>query len=339
MAKFNGRQLKDELIITSAIGNVNDLSNSLIKFTGDPSGISALDQSQLIQNGSSAAADQWQSITPGVAGYLDKVAIENRSGVTATGVIVSAYDGIGSGGALLAQETGITINHGELKEVIFTTKAFRDKSQQYSIGVSGANWGWGINTAGGYPGGTFKGTASDAVFKTFVDIGSGVILDSTGTIFNVSSQSLNLSNIPLVLANVSAQVDDVTGDGTLVTLPCDNVTYNHGGDYNNLTFIFTARVTGMYEINPQAWLRTVVATHTTGILYITTTSQSIRIYQGNPANERDVSDDLSINGSVKVKLFATDTVECQVVIAGNPKSVDIGIVGVTQLAINLISTT
>lgn len=330
-----GHGQKEKFAKTFGSGNIA-ATTSKFRLNVD-SGIDTLDQSYTpIWDAAAGATPQWQSITPGLSGSLTKVSIENASGIGATNCTVSIFEGIGINGRLIAQETGISAAHNVLTDVPITTPPEVLSTSVITMQVSGTDWAWGIKTVGGYGGGSYKGGSSDAVFRTYVDTGYNFEFTSGGSLL-YDAPALNLSGIPLVLANVSSQVNDVTGDGTLVTLPCDNEIVDHGNRYNNVTFIFTATETGIYEVNPQLWLRAIAAAHTAGVVYITTTSDSYRIYQGNPNNEKGTGNDFAINSKIMTKLTATDTVQCQFAISGGTKTVDIGVIGTTQLAIKLIS--
>jgi hypothetical protein len=325
------------------LSNVGETLGGVLRLYNG-TGTLTLDQSFLLSNAASAAATQWQSLTAGLSGLLDKVSIQNQSGITATSVIVSIYAGTGIGGQLLSQETGITAPNGVLTDVTLTTKPHIVSGQVYTIQVSGSNWNWAIQVGGGYPGGSYRGGADDAKFRTYVDIGYELFFDRPGKIFHnatdytFSGQNLNFSGIPLVLVTLPSIQVDQTGDGTLFTIPYTNVIKNHGGHYNTGTYIFTAPVTGTYRVGVNTWLRDVGAGHTSGIGYITTTTNSHRYYQGSPANHRDASNEMVMNGYIETQLTASDTLQSQVVVSNSTKTVDISTTGITQLSINLLST-
>lgn len=137
-------------------------------------------------------------------------------------------------------------------------------------------------------------------------------------------------------ARVSATIPNVTGDGTNYTIIFDDDTINIGSHYNPITGIFTAPVTGLYTFYTNQWLRAINVAHTSGLAFIATTTQLIRIYQGNPGVEKGAASDMSINGAVLVKLTATDTVSSQISIAAFTKTIDVSNIGETIFGGQLI---
>jgi hypothetical protein len=302
------------------------------------SGIDTLDQSHLTFDGASVLSDQWQSVTAGITGALSKVSVQNGSGITATNCVVTIYEGISSSGNVIAQESGLSFPHSVLIDVPLTIKPHLLNTDIFTIGVVGDNFDWHINTTGGYPGGSFKGTSSDAVFRTYIDTGSELALTDSGILL-YTGKELNLANIPLSLYNLSAQQPAVTGDGTIYTMFWDNKNVDHGGNYNPGTGIFTVDVSGFYEIGINSLLGGIGSSHTAGFLYVITTANNYRPYVGNPANERNVSTNrLAINKTIRTYLAATDTVQCQLQVNGTAKTVSLDVVNVSNFYVKLLST-
>ena len=79
---------------------------------------------------------------------------------------------------------------------------------------------------------------------------------------------------PLVSAYCSANVLNVTGDGTLYTVIFDAEITDRDGNYNAGTGVFTAPVTGYYLVLPRVLLYGLVVTHTTSYLQIASSNRS-----------------------------------------------------------------
>jgi hypothetical protein len=314
MSNINGKQLDDELIVTEGIGNINDLSTNQLNFS-KPSGISAIDQSQLVDNASSADSDQWQSVTQGVTGCLDKVTIQNNSGLTATSVIVTIYEGIGSGGVVLSQETGITAPHNTLTDVILTTKPFLKNTDTLSIGVSGTNWAWAINTAGGYGGGSFKGGPNDAIFKTFVDTGFGSKLTNTGI--------NTINNQPYFLADMSSFPTNVTGTGLPYTAIFNNEITDRDNIYDNATGIVTVKTEGIYDFVFGVQLTDFVGTPTRAFAQILTSNFTYQLQDLEPTVCASNGNLFFLNGSIPAEMDIGDTCKVNIIFGGGTLTVDI----------------
>lgn len=128
-----------------------------------------VDQTFALEDSSDASDPAWQSFTAGFNGLLDGVEFKNVSGVLSTGNTVRIYRGVGLSGALLAEETGISAADGVITQVLFTDRFYLTNGSPYTISISGgANFAWAINSAGGYAGGSYMGTAADAVFTTLM---------------------------------------------------------------------------------------------------------------------------------------------------------------------------
>lgn len=76
-------------------------------------------------------------------------------------------------------------------------------------------------------------------------------------------------NQPMLKAYLTASVANVTGDNTIYTVPFDNVVFDVDNNYDNLTGLFTAPVTGKYHIEAMITFSGLVPDYSlaSGIIY------------------------------------------------------------------------
>lgn len=111
--------------------------------------------------------DSWQSFTAGNNDYLSAIEITLAASAPPANSRVDIYSGEGTTGTLLSSTLGLnfvaganTINFGTHVKMVSGTK--------FTIRIRNAGTLlWRTNAAGGYAGGSFNGTAADAVFKTY----------------------------------------------------------------------------------------------------------------------------------------------------------------------------
>ena len=68
------------------------------------------------------------------------------------------------------------------------------------------------------------------------------------------SGDITSSTAPAFMAYNDTTRSNVTGDGTVYTLPYNNETFDRGSDYNNSTYTFTAPVAGAYQFHMQVYI-------------------------------------------------------------------------------------
>lgn len=124
-------------------------------------------------------------------------------------------------------------------------------------------------------------------------------------------------------ANLSAPQSNVTGDGTLYTVVCDNVLVNTGSAYNNTTGVFTAPVTGTYQFSATLTLLNIGALHGVAFFYVVNGSFGNVIgWNGNPFAVAD-SGQVTLNGSVSVHLTSGQTAAMKILVSGSTKTVQV----------------
>lgn len=110
--------------------------------------------------------DSWQSFTPAVTGKLININVTMGTPAPVANSIISIYEGEGTTGILLARETGINLAIGA-NLIQIGGRPTLTTGLKYSIRIQNAGAVfWRTNAAGGYAGGSYNGTAADAVFST-----------------------------------------------------------------------------------------------------------------------------------------------------------------------------
>ena len=111
-----------------------------------------------------------------------------------------------------------------------------------------------------------------------------------------------------VLAEVSAQVSDVTGDGTVYTVIFNNAITDVNSDYNTGTGIFTAPVTGTYDVDVIVRTSDIRTGNNGGLLDIVTSNRTYEVELLNPrAVNYGAQNAYAFSGSIKADMDASDT--------------------------------
>lgn len=154
-------------------------------------------------------------------------------------------------------------------------------------------------------------------------------VNATNTyIVPTAANEVTMPSQPAFLGYLSAQDNNVTGDGTGYFLgTTGNVmteVFDQNADFNAATGIFTAPVTGRYTLEAGVYLLGYDGTQTNSSMDIATSNGTYRIFQHNPTNARTAANETIESGGVLCDMDAADTARVQGSSAGGNKVVDVG---------------
>jgi hypothetical protein len=122
----------------------------------------------------------------------------------------------------------------------------------------------------------------------------------------------------------SANIQDITGDGTTYTIPFPTEGYDVGGGYDPGSGTFTAPAAGYYLLTGAITFQTADPNHTAANLNIATTDFTFRIWEGNPYAARAIGNDhITATFSTIAYLNVGDTAYVSIQVSGGGKSVDV----------------
>jgi len=134
---------------------------------------------------------------------------------------------------------------------------------------------------------------------------------------------------PAFLAYFSTSALNVTGDGTTYTLAFNAEIFDQNSDFDTATGIFTAPVSGKYQLNIGILWGGLAAGNTTGFVTVTTSNRIYVAVNFNPGVIR-ITDQLQYSFALLADMDAGDTAFVVTQITGGAKVVDIVSPGATD---------
>lgn len=117
------------------------------------------------------------------------------------------------------------------------------------------------------------------------------------------------------MATLSGNINNVTGNGTSYTVVFDNEIYDYLGEYDVATGQFVANRAGKYLFSCCLKLN-VPVNSTTAVVRLNTSNRTYELYRGSFANQRDSSENVTVNGAMVVDLDDGDGASIEVVVQG-----------------------
>lgn len=252
--------------------------------------------------------------------------IGTNSGLSAHGVLIaegnSAFVAVAPG----ASNT-VLMSNGAAADPIYSTAAY-----PVTAGTSG-NF---IQSNGtNFTSATTLGIANGGTNANSMSTSTGIVKYDGTKLVTSSAATLNASNVynntaqPSVKAVLTTTASNITGDGTVTTIPFDTVTTNSGFDqasnFNTSTYRFTAPVAGRYLVHCTAYLSGVTAGHNSGTIFILgNNTNNIGQYIFNPGAIRDVNNTCSIAFTQMLTFAANDYIEMRLVVYSGAKTISVG---------------
>lgn len=179
--------------------------------------------------------------------------------------------------------------------------------------------------------GSFSGPTVDMVeiassFTGRVNLRNMLPNGSSGLVFKdgVSGRNISASEgvipefvyVPSAFrAQLLTDIENVTGNGTEYTVLFDSEVYDYLGEYAPATGRFTPKRTGKYLLSCCLKMN-IPASSTTAVVRLNTSNRTYELYRGSFANQRDTSNNVTINGAMAVDMDVNDIAFISVIVAG-----------------------
>lgn len=175
-----------------------------------------------------------------------------------------------------------------------------------SVITGGQTWSWG-------------GDNSDS--DAYV-LSANASLGTTNVMRVNTSGQINYPLQPCFEASQTSNLGNVTGDGTTYTILFATSVFDQASNYATGTGLFTAPIAGRYAFYTSINITGIGAAHTSAIIQITTTGNTIEVFRANPIVQA-VSGNATFAGSCLVNMALNDTCKVTLTVSGSTKTVGI----------------
>ena len=122
-------------------------------------------------------------------------------------------------------------------------------------------------------------------------------------------------------AQLNADLGNITGDGTVFQIPCDNVIIDQNSNYDPLTGIFTAPVLGNYILGASINTQGLIPNMSVYCLKCVTSSREYRLVEMGANIPSSASQTLQIASNIFARMNANDTAYFTIQVAGTSSKV------------------
>lgn len=150
---------------------------------------------------------------------------------------------------------------------------------------------------------------------------------SSGAAAEPCFRSLVHADMPTVisafLARPSADISNITGDGTAYQVVLPSEIFDRGGDYDTSTGLFTAPKTGIYPLFGSLYVGGIISSHTSMLIAIVTSNRVYGVVYANPYPLVVATDRVIFGVSCLADMDVGDTAYLRLTVSGGTKVVDI----------------